>query len=70
MCVNEHSLCGLYITGDIKLSISHDQEVMTLLPLMEEYPKDFYQGTNHKFDKSSPSTTRDKEICQGDITMR
>ena len=36
---------------------------MTLLPPMEKCPMEFYQGLAFpKFDNSSPSVTRDKEI--------
>ena len=38
------------------LSMSHDQKLMTLRPLMEKYLTDFYQGVASlpKFDNSSP----------------
>ena len=29
ICIDEHSPCGLFVTGDLKdLSMSHDQKVM------------------------------------------
>ena len=44
VCMDERSPCGLSITGDIDLSLSRDQKVMTLLPPMEKCPMDFYHG--------------------------
>ena len=47
--------------------MSHDQKVITLLPPMEKYTMDFYQGVVFllaKFDKSSPSVNRDREIVK------
>ena len=50
------------------LSMSHDQKVMMLPPVVEKSPVNFYHGVafKPKFDNSSPSVTWDKEIC--DIT--
>ena len=45
VCVDEHSPCGLSLTGDINFLWSKG---LLLLP---------------KFNNSSPSVTRDKEIC-------
>ena len=45
--------------------MSRDQKVITLLPAMEKCPtsiKEFFLLP--KFDNSSSSVTRDKEICQ------
>ena len=66
ICMNERSPCGLSITGDIDLSLSRDQKVMTLLPPMEKFPIDSITVLFLllKFDNSSSSVTRDKEICQ------
>ena len=55
-----------------KLSVSHDQKVMTLLPpmgsaLWTSINESFLEP---KFDNSSPSVTRDKEICQSHVIMR
>ena len=58
LCMDEHSPCGLSITGDIKIyqckvikwrsALSTSITELLLLP---------------KFDNSSPSVTQDKEIC-------
>ena len=66
VCMDERSPCGLSITGDIDLSLSRDQKVMTLLPPMEKFPIDSITVLFLllKFDNSSSSVTRDKEICQ------
>ena len=61
ICMDEHSLCGLSITGDTKnyqchmiyypqwrSALSTSITELLLLP---------------KFDNSSPSVTQDKEIC-------
>ena len=43
--MDEHSLCGLYLTGDIKMLLS---------PMDKKYPMDFYQVVSlPKFDNSS-----------------
>ena len=45
--------------------MSRDQKVMTLLPLMEKCPTSIKKSfLLAKFDNSSSSVTRDKEICQ------
>ena len=44
VCVNEHNLCGLYISGNKNLSMSRDLKVMKLLPPMEKCSMDFYEG--------------------------
>ena len=36
--------CNLSLTCDEDLPMSRDQKVMTVLPLMEMCPMDFYQG--------------------------
>ena len=36
-------ICHLSVTGDKDLSISRDQMVMTLLPIIQKCPKNFYQ---------------------------
>ena len=67
ICMNELSPCGLSITGDIDLSLSRDQKVMTLVPPMEKFPMDSIITVLFlllKFDNSSSSVIRDKEICQ------
>ena len=45
---------------------------MMLLPPMEKCPMDFYQGVvfTSQIWYSSPSVTRDKEICQSQVIMR
>ena len=51
--------------------MSHDQKVM-LLQTMEVFPMDLYQGVFFllpNFDNSSPSVTRDKQICQIHVIM-
>ena len=42
--VDKHSSCGLYNWRCKDLSVSRDQEVMTLLPPMEKCPINFYHG--------------------------
>ena len=66
ICLYERSPSDLSVTGDKDLSMSRDQKVMTLLPAMEKCPKDFFQVIflRPKFDNSSPTVTRDKEISQ------
>ena len=50
----------------------HDQKVMTILTPIEKCPMDSIKELflQPKFDNSSPSVTRDKEICQSHIIMR
>ena len=63
LCVVQLSPCGLSITGDIKMSMSPDEKVMTLLwrsALSTSIAKLLLLP---KFDNSSPFVTRDKEIC-------
>ena len=58
ICVDEHSPCDLSITGDIKVlyrSTLWTSIKLFLLP---------------KSDNSTPSVTRDKEICQSYTIMR
>ena len=38
VCLDECSPCGLSITGDKDLSMSHNQKVMILLPPIEKCP--------------------------------
>ena len=42
--VDKRSSCGLYNWRYKDLSMSRDQKVMTLLPPIEKYPIDFYDG--------------------------
>ena len=60
------------IIGDKYLSVSHDQKVMTLLTqwrnTLWNSIKEFFLLP--KFDNSSPSVTRDKNICQSHVIMR
>ena len=44
ICVDEHSPCGLSITGDNKIYQCHVIKVMTLLPPIEKCPIFFYHG--------------------------
>ena len=44
VCVDEHSPCGLSITGDNKIYQCHVIKVMTLLPPIEKCPIFFYHG--------------------------
>ena len=44
LCVDEHSPCGLSITGDNKIYQCHVIKVMTLLPPIEKCPIFFYHG--------------------------
>ena len=63
ICVNELSPYGLSVTEDIKIySMSRDQMVMMLLPIMEKCPMDFYQEV--------VIATRYKEICQSHAILR
>ena len=59
ICVDERSSCGLSATGDIKVAWKSDLwtsiKELFLLP---------------KFESSSPSFTKDKEICQSHMIIR
>ena len=72
VCVNERSLCGLSIIEDKDLSMSSDKKVMTLLTQLRNTLwiciKELFLPS--KFDNSTPTVTRDKEIFQGHVTMR
>ena len=59
ICVDEHSLYGLSATGDIKVLLR--SALWTSIKDLFLLPKS---------DNSSPSVTRDKEICQSHMIMR
>ena len=59
ICVDERSLCGLSLTGDIK--VPQRSALWTSI-------KELFSLS--KFDNSSPSVTRDKDICQSHMIMR
>ena len=63
--VDKCSSCGLYNWRYKDLSMSHDQKAMALLFPMEKCLISFYHRVAFiaQFDDSSPSVTRDKEIC-------
>ena len=66
--MDERSPCGLYITGHIKIyqyQWSRGNDVTTTNGEVT-----FGLLSRHKSDNSSPSSTRDKEICQGHMIMR
>ena len=63
--VDKRSSCGLYNWRYKDLSMSHDQKAMALQFPMEKCLISFYHRVAFiaQFDDSSPSVTRDKEIC-------
>ena len=63
ICLNERSPCGLSITGDIKICIYPQWRSALWTSIKELF-------LMPKFDNSSPSVTRDKEICQSHMIMR
>ena len=68
--VNEQTPCGLSIIGDKDSSMSCDQKVMMLLTQWRKTMWTFIQlFLLPKFDNSSPSVTRGKEICQSHMIM-
>ena len=71
ICVDKHNPCA-YNWRHKDLSIWCDQRVMKLLSLMEKVlwtsSKEMFLLS--KFDNSSPSVPRDKEICPSHMIMR
>ena len=68
ICLDEHSPCGLFITGEIKIYQCHMINYRQWRIALWAYIKELFLLT--KFDNSSPSVTRDKEICQSHVIMR
>ena len=61
--VDKRSSCGLYNWRYKDLSMLHDHKAMVLLSPMQKCPINFYHRVAINFYNSSPSVTRDKEIC-------
>ena len=69
--VEKQPLWPLYNWRYKDLPMPHDQKVMTFGPPMENCPTSIKElFLLPKFDNSSFSVTRDKEICQSHVIMR